>query len=274
MQRLIVDKEVHYGMFGTDTYQPPESISVEHNQRHHLGKLEFAVYRKGGQYKPGMEVALVRINKNRIPIDGKFPSKCATDDAYEFYAGGNCSYSALLNDPYVYKYGSVTGLTKGRVRLQGASVRTSILYGKSLGLDITLHDQIEIEPVDGVAFGELGDSGSLVFQKDGNRLAAFGIFEGKVNDDIFMVTPILEMKQALSELMSRYRDPPTDTQMEVDEQNSAVTFMLYYVPPSSNVSLSAGIDRHISAEISRQTTEIQTNILHHTDHKIGSVKAE
>jgi hypothetical protein len=198
----------------------------------------------------------------------------ATDGVYEFYAGGICSYSTLLNDPYVYKYGSVTGLTKGRVRLQGASVRTSILYGKSLGLDITLHDQIEIESVDGVAFGELGDSGSLVFQKDGNRLVAVGIFEGKGNDDTYMVTPILEMKQALSELMSRYRDPPSDTQMDVDEQSSAVTFMLYYVPPSSNVSLSAGIDRQISAEISRQTTEIQTNILHHTDHKIGSVKAE
>jgi hypothetical protein len=76
MKKLIIDKEVHYGMFGTDTYQPPESISVEHNSRHHLGKLEFAVYRKGGQNTPGMEVALVRINKDRIPIDGKFPSKC------------------------------------------------------------------------------------------------------------------------------------------------------------------------------------------------------
>jgi hypothetical protein len=85
MKKLIVDKEVHYGMFGTDTYQPPESISVEHNSRHHLGKLEFAVYRKGGQYKPGMEVALVRINKNRIPIDGKFPSKCKYSLIYNFY---------------------------------------------------------------------------------------------------------------------------------------------------------------------------------------------
>jgi hypothetical protein len=153
-------------------------------------------------------------------------------------------------------------------------VRTSILYGKSLGLDIPLHDQIEIESVDGVAFGELGDSGSLVFQKEGNRLAAVGIFEGKVNDDTYMVTPILEIKQASSELMSRYRDPPTDATMDVDEHNSGVTFMLYYVPPSSNVSLSAGIDRHISDEISRQTTKIQTDILHYTDRKIDSVKTE
>jgi hypothetical protein len=151
------------------------------------------------------------------------------------------------------------------VRLQGSSVQTSILDGRYLGLDIPLHNQIEIEPVDGVAFGELGDSGSLVFQKDGNRLTAVGIFEGKINDDICMVTPIPGIKQALSEFMSRYRNPPTEPHIDVDRQNSAVTLKLYYV---------AGMDRHISDEISRQTTKIQTDILHYTDRKIDSVKTE
>jgi hypothetical protein len=73
MKKLIVDTNVYYGKLGTDTYQPPESISVDHNSRNHLGKLELAVYREGGQYKPGMEVALVRIDNQRVPIEGKFP---------------------------------------------------------------------------------------------------------------------------------------------------------------------------------------------------------
>jgi hypothetical protein len=75
MKKLIVDTNMYYGLHGFDAYQPPETISVgKHSSRHRLGKLEFAVYRTGGQDKPGMEVALVRIDIQRVPIDGKFPS--------------------------------------------------------------------------------------------------------------------------------------------------------------------------------------------------------
>ena len=73
MRRLLTENQVHYGKFGTDSYQPPESMSLERDPRYHLGKTEFAVYRKGGQYTSGMEIALVRIDNSRVPKDGQFP---------------------------------------------------------------------------------------------------------------------------------------------------------------------------------------------------------
>ena len=133
-----------------------------------------------------------------------------------------------------------------------------------------MHEQIEIESIGNEDFGQSGDSGSLVFQKEGNSLTAVGIFEGKVCNT-YIVTPILSIKMALSEFMSVYRDPPTDTQMEFEEQISSFTMKLHHIQPSRN-SFSVNIDR--AEEISRDFNEIQTNILHYTEHSINSVKAE
>ena len=40
MRRLITDNQVHYGKFGTDSYQPPESTSLERVPRYHLGNTK------------------------------------------------------------------------------------------------------------------------------------------------------------------------------------------------------------------------------------------
>ena len=73
MQQLLAEKQVNYGLFGNDTYQPPESISVGGNSRHHLGKTVLAAYRTGGNGKSGTEIAFVQINKDRRPMTGYFP---------------------------------------------------------------------------------------------------------------------------------------------------------------------------------------------------------
>jgi hypothetical protein len=73
MKRLIMDKNVYYGLCGNDAFQPPENRTVGQGTRHHLGKIELAVYNEGGDGSSGMEIALVKIDENRIPVDGRFP---------------------------------------------------------------------------------------------------------------------------------------------------------------------------------------------------------
>jgi hypothetical protein len=73
MKRLIMDKNVYYGLCGNDAFQPPENTTVGQGTRHHLGKIELAVYKEGGDGNSGMEIALVKIDENRIPVDGRFP---------------------------------------------------------------------------------------------------------------------------------------------------------------------------------------------------------
>jgi hypothetical protein len=177
-------------------------------------------------------------------------------------------YSKQLNGQDVYKYGSKTGLTKGKVRFNGGSVRTGVLKDQFLGKCLTLYEQIEIESADGGPFGEPGDSGALVFTKSGDRLFVIGIVEGGIGNTC-MVTPIRDIIDVLSEFISFYRDQPTDTCMDFEEQTSNITLKLYHVR-SNNTLQSTGINRRISAEIRRHTAEVQAN----TEHKFESVKSE
>ena len=59
---------MHYGMCGNNIFQPPESKSVkDENKRYPVGKIKLAVYKEGNETEAGMELAVVQINKDRLP---------------------------------------------------------------------------------------------------------------------------------------------------------------------------------------------------------------
>jgi hypothetical protein len=132
---------------------------------------------------------------------------------------------------------------------------------------------IEIENVDDQTFGVQGDSGSLVLKRENYQLAAVGLFEGQMGN-VYMVTPINDIKQELSKALSLNRKPPSQVGMDIDDDNFNMAMKLNYVPTNVNSTQQAGMTGNVSSEISRQTTDLQRNIMHSTDHKINSVKTE
>ncbi|XP_053388480.1 uncharacterized protein LOC128551609 [Mercenaria mercenaria] len=267
---------IFYGISGSDTFQPPETKTVkEESKRYYLGKIELAVYKEGDDNAAGMELALVRLSKDRVPVDGSFPeisnmSEFGQGYPFHYSSGKYVGMKKLTHTTDVYKYGCTSGLTKGRCFVHGSSVRTNKLQERGYGIDITLYNQIEIASITPKQpFAVQGDSGAVVLVRDGNDLAAVGLFEGRM-EHYFVVTPIEDIVRELSENLSRYKGVRSEEEMEFEEYSRFKAIKLYFVPQNPEST----VNETVRDEVSRQTSSMQTNIIHHAEHSLGTVKEE
>ncbi|XP_053406175.1 uncharacterized protein LOC123534853 isoform X2 [Mercenaria mercenaria] len=234
-------------VIGTDcnylVYQP-----VSHGSRH-FGRLVSVVYKEGGEGKSGVDAALIQITK-RFPRSGDFP------DADNYREAGfdqnrpmifNTGMTRNLSDDdistEVVKFGAITGVTRGVVRMNGSIIRRTNMCGYS-EFGYLLHNQVEILSVGGNPFALSGDSGALVFAKDrSNELVAVGMVEGGMSDGRIMITPICEI---LTELIS-----PSELQTKRSPSDEHPPFYLKLQPPTDSLE-DSGFD--MAVDVSNENT--------------------
>ncbi|XP_045208642.1 uncharacterized protein LOC123560535 [Mercenaria mercenaria] len=177
-----------------------------------FGTAVVALYKEGGNGIPGMEIALIKINQDRLPTDGTFPDDSeyaaagfGPDRPFVFCSGKVWESESRLQYPVVYKYGCESKLTTGICRVNGASVRTHVFKANILGSELVLHDQIEIQSLGACPFAKLGDSGALIFTNEQipGELSALGIFEGQM-ENVFTATPICAVLGELRRITNKH----------------------------------------------------------------------
>ncbi|XP_053389969.1 uncharacterized protein LOC128552915 isoform X2 [Mercenaria mercenaria] len=180
-----------------------------------FGYLIKAIAIEGNEDKPGIDVALVKIDE-RIPLSGRFPD-AETEKLLEagysstlemqYDTGEVFERSEIPRGKLVLKYGQATTLTEGVVRLRGFAVRNVNFYDNSEGYKYILTKQIQVRHIKDAPFSEDGDSGSLVFVKrNDGRLVAIGMLVGGT-DSYDVVTPICDILRELDTALSLKQFP-------------------------------------------------------------------
>ncbi|XP_053405403.1 uncharacterized protein LOC128558950 [Mercenaria mercenaria] len=216
-----------------------------------FGRLVCVVYKEGGEGKSGIDAALIKIT-DRLPKTGDFPD---TDNYIE--AGFDQSRPMIFNSGItrdlsdddisteVVKFGAITGVTRGLVRMNGSIIRRTNMCGYS-EFGYLLHNQVEILSVGSKPFALSGDSGALVFAKDrSNELVAVGMVEGGMSDGRIMITP---MCQILAELI-----PPSEVQTKVSLSEEHPSFYLKLQPSTDSIE-DCGVDMAVDDTLSNENT--------------------
>lgn len=111
------------------------------------------------------------------------------EDRLRFDSGKAYGPSRLYNEMEVFKYGSTTGKTSGKL-LKQSPVITVRLLADQFPANLVMHNQLEIKGINEV-FADLGDSGaSVLIDEHNEELFCVGIVEGITSYDITIVTPI------------------------------------------------------------------------------------
>ncbi|XP_060597120.1 uncharacterized protein LOC132751036 [Ruditapes philippinarum] len=185
-----------------------------------FGEVVQAVYDIGGSCTSGMEVALISIQK-RQPKSGSFPETFTDFEAgfdarnpLCFNSGAVCETSEIKRRTEVYKFGMISGITRGSFALQGAVVRRSQMQGDCHGFRFNLMNQLLVLQIGEKPFAEHGDSGALVLTEGGQDSIAIGIVAGGMNSRRVFVTPICDILRAFGCTESKmHRFMPKCTQL-------------------------------------------------------------
>ncbi|XP_060554495.1 uncharacterized protein LOC132715507 isoform X2 [Ruditapes philippinarum] len=245
------DSYIYYGKIGHNIFQPPESKTVSNSSsRYPLGKIVLAVYKEGNEDEAGMELALVQVNKDRLPNDGSFP-----ESGFHFSSGEILQQEKLMPTSRVFKFGCISGLTEGRYVDDCTTVRTNA-NGNSVS--VTLNNQIKIVSLDSSRpFGVQGDSGSLVFAVENGECRAVGIFEGQLDQHNFMVTPIEDAINFVGNRLSYHRN-------ELCQSADRLQFKAVQLP----------FERHPVLGVGNQTCNTATMLSYNVEHSMDTVKSE
>ncbi|XP_060596530.1 uncharacterized protein LOC132750552 isoform X2 [Ruditapes philippinarum] len=144
-------------------YQP--DVRIPDNK---LGKLVQVIYREGENGKPGVDLALFRI-ETRAPKQGRFP-----DNTLPSFNEGLVWGKTGIPDGHteVRKFGYVTLNTSGVMQFDNCAIReepfhSNMTMGDGTPFTTTLYKQYHIKSCDkNIPFCKLGDSGALVFMED------------------------------------------------------------------------------------------------------------
>ncbi|XP_060585757.1 uncharacterized protein LOC132741571 [Ruditapes philippinarum] len=189
-----------------------------------FGEVVQAFYDIGGSCTSGMEVALISIQK-RQPKSGSFPETFTDFEAgfdarnpLCFNSGAVCETSEIKRRTEVYKFGMISGITRGSFALQGAVVRKSQMQGDCHGFSFNLMNQLLVLQIGEKPFAEHGDSGALVLTEGGQDSIAIGIVAGGMNSRRVFVTPICDILRAFGCTESKmHRFIPKCTQLSPDD---------------------------------------------------------
>ncbi|XP_053381982.1 uncharacterized protein LOC128549378 [Mercenaria mercenaria] len=175
-------------------------------EQNQIGRLVEVTYKEGGNGKPGIDLALFKIDK-RPPSEGTFPDIQGTTTRIRYDSGKVWGKEGVPpNQPQVQKFGFVTGLTYGEIQFDNGVVREKPFHSEmeleTTKYTTTLYNQYLIKSNDvNVQFSKLGDSGALVFMKDNtgeeNDLRCIGMVVGVLNDNLCAVTPITAILEEL-----------------------------------------------------------------------------
>ncbi|XP_053391473.1 uncharacterized protein LOC128554248 [Mercenaria mercenaria] len=164
-----------------------------------FGRVVAASYKEGGDRTPGVDVALIQI-QSRKPTSGSFPHANKgfdLDKPFVFDSGNVIDANLLRPMTEVYKFGMTTGPTTGYIGLQGAAVRVGSNHVDDSNFGVRLYNQLEILPKHNLSFAEIGDSGALAFIGHPDCAAAIGILESGLPNGKILVTPIIDVLEAL-----------------------------------------------------------------------------
>ncbi|XP_045187834.2 uncharacterized protein LOC123545572 [Mercenaria mercenaria] len=172
-----------------------------------IGKQVEVTYKEGGNGTAGVDLALFKLHQ-RQPTDRTFPD-CKSASTIKYESGNVWGQSGIPSDQRkVLKYGFVTGFTYGNIQFENAVVREMDFHSKievNKGAEkytTTLYKQYHIKSDDKkLKFSELGDSGALVFMKEGldeeSELRCIGMVVGVFSDDTCAVTPVTAILKEL-----------------------------------------------------------------------------
>ncbi|XP_060588932.1 uncharacterized protein LOC132744291 [Ruditapes philippinarum] len=174
-------------------YQPDD----DDKSKNKLGKLVQLTYKEGENGKPGVDLALFRIEK-RAPKEGQFPDGNLPSFNTGLVWGKTGIPSGQRN---VQKFGYVTLNTSGVMQFDNCAIKEEPFFSKMtigddrLSLTTTLYKQYQIKSCDkNIPFCKQGDSGALVFMEDNTgeetTLRCIGMLVGLTDDNSGYVTPI------------------------------------------------------------------------------------
>ncbi|KAK3599789.1 hypothetical protein CHS0354_037275 [Potamilus streckersoni] len=188
---------------------------------------QFRDQNNGRSNTVGVDAALVQVKGNRKIDFRNFPSVPTTDletagfnpDDPPLFGYGSIKHLLDFRETQgkrVIKYGRTTGLTKGSLELQGASVRRRDadleLPNKNR---VVMTNQYIIEKHGGMPFFLRGDSGAGVFLVgEDNKITLIGLAIGMLDSDYCVVTPIEYVLKALD---LRFEDLNFEEDMDVSK---------------------------------------------------------
>ncbi|XP_060600468.1 uncharacterized protein LOC132753928 [Ruditapes philippinarum] len=197
----VVLDDTKFNLFKEKTTQTEEDFDVmiyqpklnegRQGPDYEVGKLKQATYTDGGNDKPGVDLALFKIEK-RAPTNGGFPNSRISS----FKAGlvwGKRGIPSRCKD--VQKFGQVTRNTHGVIQFDNSVVREIQFFDNLKHDKPTLYKQYHIKSKNKKGFCKEGDSGALVFMKDNtggeSDLRCIGMVVGTfIHDHAGIVTPI------------------------------------------------------------------------------------
>ncbi|XP_053386770.1 uncharacterized protein LOC128550862 isoform X1 [Mercenaria mercenaria] len=196
-EELQWTKRYSYSDFGNNETKMVFQPACQQSES--FGRVVAASYKEGGHRSPGVEVALIQVQR-RKPISGSFPhanTGSGPDVSFVFDSGNVIDATLLRPMTEVYKFGMATGPTTGYLGLQGAAVRVGSNHLDDSNFGVRLYNQLEILPKHNSSFAKIGDSGALVFIGHPHCPAAIGILEGGLPNGKILVTPIIDVLEAL-----------------------------------------------------------------------------